>query len=503
MSQVVETIKELMGDVLLFSKTASQLKLRSYQEAVAAAIIDSVLQRKGLTFVVMFPRQSGKNELQAQIETFLLTIFGLSNAEMVKISPTWKPQSLNAMRRLERVLGKNVLTRQLWQKESGYIYRMLSARIFFFTGSPEANIVGATAGALLEVDEAQDVQIAKFDKDIAPMAASTNATRVFWGTAWTSRTLLARELRAARLLEREDGVRRVFVLTAEDVAREVPAYRSFVDEQVRRLGRNHPLVKTQYFSEEIDAEGGMFTEQRRALMQGIHTSQQAPHVGGVYAALLDVAGEDEGVSNDMGALQNPRRDLTALTMVECDLSTLADELVQAPTYRAVCRYQWQGRKHSLLYAELKAIIEHWKVRFVVVDATGVGTGLASFLDKAFPGRVIPFQFRAASKSRLGWDFLAVIDTGRWKEYTPHDDLQVAFWTQCEYCEYLVMDGPGKIMRWGVPDGTRSTETGELLHDDLLISAALCSVLDEQKWGVYGKAAIIQAQDPLQELDEGF
>ena len=88
MSQVVETIKELMGDVLLFSKTASQLKLRSYQEAVAAAIIDSVLQRKGLTFVVMFPRQSGKNELQAQIETFLLTIFGLSNAEMVKISPT-------------------------------------------------------------------------------------------------------------------------------------------------------------------------------------------------------------------------------------------------------------------------------------------------------------------------------------------------------------------------------------------------------------------------------
>jgi hypothetical protein len=503
MAEIAETIIELMQDVLLFTKAASQLKLRSYQEMVAASIVDSVLQGKGLTFVVMFPRQSGKNELQAQVETFLLTLFALSDAEMVKISPTWKPQSLNAMRRLERVLDKNMLTRKLWEKESGYIYRMLTARMFFFTGSPEANIVGATAGTLLEVDEAQDVQIAKFDKDIAPMAASTNATRVFWGTAWTSRTLLARELRSARQLEREDGIRRAFLLTADDVAREVPAYRIFVDEQVRRLGRNHPLVRTQYFSEEIDAEGGMFTEQRRALMKGTHLPADGPGAGGIYAALLDVAGEDEGASDELGVLQNPRRDLTALTVVECDLSTLADELVQAPTYRSVCRYQWQGRKHSLLYAELRGIIEHWKVRFAVVDATGVGAGLASFLDKAFPGRVIPFQFSAASKSRLGWDFLAVCDTGRWKEYAPQDDLQAEFWTQCEYCEYMVMDGPGKLMRWGVPDGTRSTETGELLHDDLLISAGLCSLLDKQKWGVYGSAVIIQAGDPLQELDEGF
>ncbi len=92
-------------------------------------------------------------------------------AEIVKISPTWKPQTLNAMRRLERVLQKNLITRSMWAKESGYIYRLNTARIFFFSGGPQANIVGATASTLLEVDEAQDVEIAKFDKDIAPMAA--------------------------------------------------------------------------------------------------------------------------------------------------------------------------------------------------------------------------------------------------------------------------------------------------------------------------------------------
>ena len=91
-------------------------------------------------------------------------------------------------------MAKNLIVRTLWKKESGYIYKLNTARIYFLSGGPEANIVGATASTLLEVDEAQDVQIAKFDKDINPMAASTNATRVFWGTAWTSKTLLAREL---------------------------------------------------------------------------------------------------------------------------------------------------------------------------------------------------------------------------------------------------------------------------------------------------------------------
>ena len=195
---------------------------------------------------------------------------------MVKVSPTWKPQTLNAMRRLERVLGSNLVARHLWTKESGYIYRCGKARIYFFSGQPRSNIVGATANVLLEVDEAQDILPAKFDKDIAPMAASTNATRVFWGTAWTSRTLLARELRAARKAEGKDGIRRVFVLTADDVQLEVPAYGDFVAGQIARLGRNHPMIKTQYFSEEIDAEGGLFPPARAALMHGSHSPRFAP-----------------------------------------------------------------------------------------------------------------------------------------------------------------------------------------------------------------------------------
>ncbi len=455
----LEIQKSLLADPVAFARYGSGIRLRSYQAEVMRALVRSALLKQGLTFVVMFPRQSGKNELQAQIETYLLAVSQELDAEMVKISPTWKPQSLNAMRRLQRVLERNLLTRGLWQKESGYIYRVGKARIFFLSGSPEANIVGATANLLLSVDEAQDIQIEKYEKEIAPMAASTNATRVFWGTAWTSQTLLARELRAAREAQRHDGLQRVFVADADRVAAEVPAYRRFVAAQVARLGRSHPLIRTQFYSEEIDGDGGMFPPARRALMRGSHAALDAPLPGRLYAMLLDVAGADEGAEEgspgEAAQLRNPGRDATALTVVEVDLTTLSDPLLRAPTYRCVHRRQWTGQKHDRLYAELLALAEAWQARQLVVDATGVGAGLAAFLSRAMPGRVIAFQFSAASKSKLGWDFLAVVDSGRWKEPAGETaPLSEPFQAQLRNCQYQILPGPEKRMRWGVPDGTR-------------------------------------------------
>ena len=505
---ILTILKQLLGNPLDFADSASGLKLRRYQEQVAQAVVDSIMNQQGLTFVVMFPRQSGKNELQAQIEAYILLLLSRSPAEIVKVSPTWKPQSLNAMRRLERVLTRNLITRAMWAKESGYIYRLGQARIFFFSGSPEANIVGATASTLLEVDEAQDVAMAKYDKDIAPMAASTNATRIFWGTAWSSRTLLARELDAARRAEALDGCRRTFVINADEVAAEVPAYGRFVAEQVTRLGRNHPMVKTQFYSESIDGETGMFPPARIAMLRGDHAQLSEPRPGQIYAFLVDVAGQDENAESGSGSssliqkseITNSRRDSTVLTVVEVDLSTLADPLVKSPTYRVVFRRSWTGVSHSEQYARIKALAELWRPRQVVVDATGIGAGLASFLGRALPGRMIPFTFTSASKSRLGWDFLACIETGRFKEYCPADP---AFMQQLSFCTLEVQPGPSQLIKWCVPDGTRDPATGELVHDDLVLSAALAAVLDKLPWTAGGPTLVIQALDPMVSIDQGF
>ena len=277
-------------DPLTFSALLGGLTLRSYQVPVARAIINSVLNARGLSFVIVFPRQSGKNELQAQIETYLLARLAGFPAELVKVSPTWKPQSLNAMRRLERVLDANQLTHRRWTREHGYIYRLGQARLFFLSGQPGANIVGATANPLLQVDEAQDILVDRYDKDIAPMAASANATRVFWGTAWTPDTLLGRERRLAQAAQLQDGIQRVFTLTADDVAREVPAYGLFVAGQIARFGRHHPLIRTQFFSEELVDSGGMFPPACRTLMQGSHPACASPLPNRLYAFLLDIGG---------------------------------------------------------------------------------------------------------------------------------------------------------------------------------------------------------------------
>ena len=514
MTNLVEILKKLLRDVVLFCRYTNGLKLRRYQEAVARAIVNSVLHHKGMTFVVIFPRQSGKNELQAQIQVYLLTLFSGQRREIVQVSPTWKPQTENAMHRLESVLSRNLVVQDRWEKHFGHTYQVGKTRLVFLSGSPGANIVGATANLLLSVDEAQDIAVDKYDKEIAPMAASTNATRVFWGTAWTSNTLLAREENAAKALQEHDGIQRVWHLSCDEVAAEVPAYGRFVAEQVAKLGRQHPMIRTQYYSEEIDQDGGLFPPERLALLYGNHPCQVKPQANRIYVMTLDVAGEDEDHQAWDPAQQatpggGSTRDATALTLAEVDLSTLKDPALRLPSYKIVYRQQWVGVKHTSIYAHVLSLAESWQVRYLVCDATGVGAGLTAFLAKALGKRVIPLVFNSRTKSDLGWSFLALVDSGRLKDYAPGDDskgtlvdLHQAFFQQLAYSQYEILAGPEKKLRWSVPDGTRDPQTGDLLHDDLVISAAMLSVLDAQTWGVPGTTAVVKGRDPLEDM-KGF
>jgi len=512
-ASIFALIKKWLTNISFFSRIVTRRPLRRYQAEVATAVIDSILNQRGLTFAVMFPRQAGKNETQAQIEAYLLNLFRrLPGAQIVKASPTFKPQTINSLMRLATMLN-NPWNRGQWKKEQGYIVRLDQARALFFSAEPSANVVGATASVLLQCDEAQDVDPAKWQKDFMPMVASTNATRVLWGTAWTSQTLLATTIHSLHELEKKDGIKRVFVVSPETVAREVPAYGQFVAGEVQRLGRDHPMIKTQFFLETIDAQGGLFTETRRAAMRGAHLAQSSPTVGAdgarsgpIYAFLLDVGGADEEAAPAYLPLFpefGGKRDSTALTIVQVDLSTLANPLLHAPTYRVVYRLLWTNTAQPELYGQLTAIARNWKPAYIVIDATGLGQGLAAFLARTFPNRVIPFTFTGASKSKLGWDFLAIVDAGRFQDHTPIidkglkplADLQTLFFQQLLFCQYEVMPGPQRQLKWSVPNGARDPVTGDYLHDDLIMSAALTAVLDPLPWSA-GGAGLINFPDPL-------
>lgn len=499
MSILQEAAKKWLSDIYWFSRLVIRRPLHNYQLEPARAIIDSIINKRGLEFAVMFPRQSGKNETQSQIEAYLLNLFQrVPGAQIVKAQPTFKPQAINARLRLERALT-NDWNRGQWKGREGYMIQLGQAVIAFF--SADGSAVGATASLLLQCDEAQDVLEADWEKKFVPMAAYSNATTVFWGTAWTSNTLLARVIERLKKLEAHDGIRRTFLVGPDHVGQENPDYTAYVQKQIDKHGRNHPLVKSQYFNETVDADGGMFPAARRALMIGTHAAITSPLSGQIYAMLIDVAGEDEGATDKPGALSNPRRDSTALTIVEIDPLTAADPVLRAPTHHAVLRLSWTGVKHVAIYGQLLALAKHWRPRHVVIDATGVGAGLAAFLARALPEVVIPYEFNSVTKSRLGWQFLSIIETGRWKDYTPFDP---AFENQLAHCTYNIRPGPNQIMQWDVPDGTRDTVTGDLIHDDLITSAALSAVLDDLDWRpLTGPTTIVAAADPLDSMHKNW
>lgn len=427
-----------------------------------------MLRQEGRQLAVVFSRQAGKDEALAQLTAYLMYLHRARGGSIVVVSPTLRPQGLITRARLLQRLDHPLL-RPLVRTEGSSV-SVGKALCSFVSAAPGAGARGQTASLLLVCNEAQDVPPERWDAVFDPMAASTNATTVFLGTAWTARTLLARQMRYLRELEERDGERRVLRVTWQRVAQDVPAYGERVRARIAQLGRSHPFVKTEYFLEELDGEGGLFPPEVRARIRGSHPPQRLPERDGVYALLVDVGGEDRD-----GEPEASGRDSTALTIVQVDLSTISDPQRLAPTYRVVQRRVWTGAGQPELFAELQQLARAWRARRVVVDATGVGAGLAAFLERALPaGTVTQFVFSAASKSELGWGFLSLCSSGRFLDHAPDGSAeQELFQRQMEECEYETLPGPGRRLRWGVSGST---------HDDLLLSTALCAVLDDTAWG---------------------
>lgn len=495
MSTLKQTIKTIAKRFDQFCERGSGIVMRIYQLQAAKAILASVFGNLGLSFVIIFPRQSGKDELITNLLVFLCNLYAHRDRSIVVANPTYKPQTINAILRFEKRLQSNLLTRQFWKKRSDFMRMVGQCAVSFLSGDATANVVGATASLLLVINEAQDIEPTVYDKRFAPMAASTNATRVFAGTTWTSQTLLAREMRNAIEAEKADGIKRLFMFNADDVSAIVPAYGHFVAGEVEKLGRQHPLVKTQYYCEEIDAIAGMFHAGRMALLVADNYDNYQPKADEIYCILMDIGGQDEALLN-LDGMGNPGRDYVTLSLIRVDLSSLT--VTNLPTYHVVKRLEWHGVNHVSIYSAVCAIVDTWHALYIVLDATGVGEGLWGMFARRYPTKTMPVKFSQQTKSEIGYSYLGIVDTGRMRDHCHTKTVA----EQYAACTSEILIGPAKTMRWGVKDGTRNQD-GELIHDDFVLCDALVTELDKLVWTLPGETTIIEQTDVLQEMDHAY
>lgn len=481
MSRRRSAFRRVQESQAAFSEHVLGMPLHPYQVKWAEYVYGAARDRRNETITVEMPRQSGKNEASAHLETAIMATEGKRGGQIVKCAPTFKPQIVNSKRRfhLRAEMACERLPFLRIRPSAGYQYLCGRALISFLSADPNASVVGDTASALMEVDEAQDVNAAKFDKDFNPMRASTGAPAVFYGTTWTDDTLLEREKRS--ILEgRVKG--KAYRITPDEVADANPAYGDFVDAEVAAKGRDHPFVRTQYFLETLPTAGRMLSPQQLRMMLGVHQRAERRTDEAQIVAGLDFAGADE--EGEAAILKDrPARDSVALSIASAQWAHIAEGIV-VPIVRILARYEWVNMRPDSLHTALYEILRNrWNVDRCHCDATGIGETSTAFLAEAInrkgrEPRIVGKKFDSAWNlhTELAFDYIAAINGGRIQDYIQQFDpiaeagkdhadasnVDAHAWWQRGHAKLEAR--PNKRVRAYVPESEG--------HDDLLVSEML-------------------------------
>ena len=470
------------------------MPLYDYQVEPLDALVQSVLYRRGREFLLVFPRQSGKNEAAAHLQVYLLNVLQRVGGNIVFAAVG--DGIGRAARRLDQRLD-NSWNRGIWQKGANPPRRCLGeACVVFVSSHQQAHSRGETAHWLLIVDELQEQEPAHIEAVFTPMRAAENATALYLGTVRTRHDALWRKKESAG--PTGSAGRRATRL--HGVARRRDGGQSALRRFSQQTGSSNmagstPPFAAEYFLEPLDADGALFPARRQALMQGRYPRQRAPLPHAHYVATIDVAGQDEAANDPGGPACHPRPGLHGGDDLRTVAAAPRRTPAPGPVYQAVDIFVDQGSRHfeetpgqPRLADRLAAFLELWRVRPVVVDATGVGEGLAGWLAATLgAGRVAALQVQppqqgrrwAAASSRSSRP--AASATGGETSARPSQTAGGSG-SRCATARYTIAPGQplDTGLRWSVPAGVTiiprrrpaaaCTTTGS-------ISAALVAELD--------------------------
>ena len=410
------------------------MSLRSYQRPVLIGIHRGMIEERGGTYTVMFPRQSGKNEIAGMLVAGLLVAHADVGGSVVVAAPTFAPQALISHKRAMDIFRRFINVAGEFRTERNNI-RYGRATATYLGANPEANVAGHTASVAIIADEAQDIDMDWFDRQFRPMAAATGAPTVMFGTTWNGQTMIEK----AAAHNQRTALWRHYRVTWREVAKELAAYSKYVLAERERLGEGHHLFRTQYELLAGQPKNSLLTARQLESLRGGHPRLPGPVPGEQYVGGLDVGGSGQ------------LADATVLT-----IGRVVDRRLEVVEHVA-----WQGATFGRLEVDLRGIQSHWQLQRIVVDATGIGSALFDqLLEADLP--VAGFTFSRASKSDLGSAFIAALETDRLALYaddgSPEYESCLQELRECG----LELVGGGRLA-WGNSSG----------HDDYVASLMLC------------------------------
>lgn len=506
------TTRELASAILTFVEKINGIEFYAYQKALAYRIIESLLLNDGACITGLYSRQCGKSETLGSLTVGLCVLLPV-------LAAIWPMDERLALFRDGIYIGVFAPKLDL----SGPIYLKVRARaesdlcqaimadpdiavgltqsrgdsLAFTNGSrvsartaSEATLVEGDTLHLALIDEAQRVSRGKVLKEIGPMLAARNGTMVKIGTAWLSKGGFHTDIKFNLEQQNKGAARNHYQFDYKQVIvekralytrqkkehaaglRKLPAdpfhlkYEKWVNAELARLGGNDNSEEFRMNFRLMWEESRMIAIKEQTLAACASTLYEVnvPFHGGFQVAGLDIA---------------KTNDSTVLTILDVDVANpIQVSVARAPgataetvTFyrkRVIAWLELQGSFEGGQYQAIVDFLRNYRVRFMYVDATGMGDPVCERLQVLLSGfdglRVEPFKYNQPSKHVLYTYYLQEIDAGRFTYPASTETI-----TRREYQMFLLQhinlekEYSGSYLQCRAPDGE---------HDDYPNSSAL-------------------------------
>lgn len=451
------------------------IELYEYQKRITDAVIKAVIvAKKGITteIPIEIPRQCGKTEAVVVVTQFLLTVSKRILKRPLRIG-IFAPQTEQATTDFERLksyflqissLGfrtsvskkDDLAIPQKWNTKTIRLYDSTGwflGEVYIFPLAKTSNPESKTLDVII-IEECQDVNDEKMKKSVFPMGASTNAPRIYIGTAGTRNCYFKRQIDTNKNLIKIE-LEEVFKQKQEAFEKTGDVfhmlYEKFVRHEIDQNGMDSDYIRTQYLLEWIIGSG-QFT-----------TADEIDSLVGNFPIITE---NTKRINPQTGKQDlEPFPCYFAIDSAKAPDSTIVT-VGRVNTDRnktEICNWlELQGEN----YEDQFEIIVDWlkpyeNIRMGGFDSTGQGSFMPDKFERHTTYNVLPVKFTAQSKDEMYRNLQQVIKNKLTE--LPNDVTAKTFVRFREQMITLEKAYRGRLMSVHHPEGT--DDNGKPFHDD--------------------------------------